>query len=97
MNKDINEQFEDTLFSEQDIEYVEEKVNENLPILYGANCSLNSEDIEDIKDKINILYNAAEKKLFRKYENAIKKDIAQQNCLAYYLGIKQGIEIGEIK
>lgn len=94
MEQEINKKFETSLFSQLDIDYVKEQIDEHLPLLYMQKCSLdNTTQIEKIEKQINSVYNTEIKKLFRKYQNLLNESIAQQNCLAYYLGIKRGLDL----
>ena len=49
-----------------------------------------------IENKIDTLYNLEIKKLLYNYRDALTETIEQQNCLAYYLGIKKGIELKKL-
>lgn len=94
MEEEIDKKFESTLFSQLDIDYVREQVDEHIPLLYMQKCSVdNSLEINKIEHFINSMYNSEMKKLFRKYQELIDESVAQQNCLAYYLGIKRGLDL----
>lgn len=97
MKDKISKQFDNTLFSQQDIDYVKEQVDEHIMILYNQNTSIkNNSKILEIENKIDTLYNLEIKKLLYNYRDALTETIEQQNCLAYYLGIKKGIELKKL-
>ena len=94
MEEKINKEFKSTLFSQLDIDYVKEQVDEYLPLLYTQKCSLdNTREIDKIEDFINNMYNSEMRKLFMKYQDLIDESVAQQNCLAYYLGMKKALDL----
>ena len=93
-----NKKSKNNIFNEQDIDFVRELVDKNLPILFGQEISLdNDEKIFEIKKIINNLQNPETKKLFDTFEDLLRKSISYQNCLAYYIGLKKGVELNLMK
>ena len=98
MKENLNEDISYKLFNQLDIDYVGEQVDINLPLLYGQDCSIqNDDELSKIKETVNTMYNSEIRKLFKKYEGLLMKDIQQQNCLAYYVGLKNGLELKKLK
>lgn len=94
MEEKINNNFENTLFSQLDIDYVEQLVDDYLPLLYAHNCSAyNSNQTDKIKNIVETTYNKEIRKIFHRYDDLVSESRAQQNCLAYYLGIKKGLDM----
>ena len=95
--KELESYFGKTLFCEDDIDYVRKQVNENAVVLYGQDCSLNNTDkIYELEKKIEALNSTEVSDLFNEYENLLQESIEQQNCLAYYLGLRKGLEMRKI-
>ena len=96
--KELESNFGKTLFCEEDIEYVRQQVYANAEVLYGKDCSLNNtEKIYKLEKKIEALNSTEVSNLFSEYENLLQESVEQQNCLAYYLGLRKGIEFSKIK
>ena len=96
--KELERNFAKTLFCEEDIKYVSNQIYENNAILYGKDCSLENKDkIVKVKEKIKNLHSTDVNRLFKEYEDLLINSMEQENCLAYYLGLRKGIEFSKIK
>lgn len=91
--------FDDELFNDQDIGFVREKVEDNMAVLLGnEKCMQDDDQLEEDRFKlISMLNSEGSEKMFQRYENSLMVSIEHQNCLAYYIGLQKGIEIGKIK
>ena len=97
MEKRKNKQFDKMLFSQQDIDYVKELVDKYIIDLYVQNISLkNNDKILKIEKEISKLHSSEIEKLLHNYEEALTESIEQQNCLAFYLGLKKGLELKKL-
>lgn len=97
MKKKINERIKDNLFDYEEIYYVRREISEYLTSLYTTEYSLKiQDDIFEFEDYVEKLLNKELKKRFKKYERAKDEDSDLQNCLAYYIGVKKGIEFNKI-
>lgn len=100
MNKEtrISSQIDNELFSETDIDFVEEKVDANLPMLleYGKYLE-NERKLRKINLELVSTLNEQQTKLFREYQNVSLDSDAYHKCLAYYIGLKSKIETEKLK
>ena len=82
---DISE-FDNELFDDVDIDIVNEKMEKNLPVLLANKHYMDNSFLDE-----------HEQALFDKYIETNSKAISYQNCLAYYLGLKAGLNIRRLK
>lgn len=95
---DIYSDLSNDLFSQVDIDLINEKLDDNLPVLYANEAYAKIDDkLLDLNEKLTSSFNQAQKKLFREYIDTSIEANFYQNCLAYYLGIKMGSNISELK
>ncbi len=95
---DICSDFSNDLFCQVDVDLINEKLEDNLPVLYAnENYGEIDDKLLDINEKLASSFSQAQKKLFREYIDASAEANFYQNCLAYYLGIKAGSDISELK
>lgn len=95
---DICSDFSNDLFSQVDIDLVSEKIEKNLPALYADKSYSKIDDkLLDLNIKLSSSFDKNQKKLFREYLDIYAEANFYQNCLAYYLGIKAGLDISELK
>lgn len=91
-------QIDNELFSETDIDFIDEKIELNMPILIGYEKYL---EIDRKLAKLNTALvsslNEKQIKLFREYQMVSLDSISYQNCLAYYIGAKSKIETEKLK
>ena len=99
MGVEMLEDIEEELFNQQDIDFVTEKVEVNLPILFGQDETLEEdEEFETVKLMLKSMCNSENlEKLLKKYESLLTNSIERQNCLAYYIGLKKGLELNNLK
>ena len=94
----IFEPFEDDLFCQEHVDIINEKVEKNIPTLLGNDIYLDIDDkIVDLNLKLNSILNKEQLKTFNGYLNTALEASLYKNCLAYYLGLQDGIKIGELK
>jgi len=90
--------FDNELFCDADIAIIREKVEQNLPILFSNERYSEFDDkLQELNRELTSLLNSPELEMFQKYIKINTDIIDYQNCLAYYLGLKAGIEIKELK
>lgn len=90
--------FENELFNQTDIALINEKVEENIPILFSNEHYMKiDEKLLDLTETLESLLNSPELEIFKKYVKINTDAINYQNCLAYYLGLQSGIKINELK
>lgn len=95
---DICSDFSNNLFDQVDIDLVNEKIENNLPTLFAnENYSKIDDKLLDLNERLASSLNQTQKKLFREYIDTYIEVNFYQNCLAYYLGIKVGSDISELK
>lgn len=100
MNKknNISSKIDNDLFSQIDIDYVDEKFEQNLPLLlqYGKYIEI---DRKLAKINLELVSSLDEKQreLLRKYQNASLDATSYQNCLSYYIGLKARNETEKLK
>lgn len=95
--ENLQEEFGKTLFSQEDIEYVNKEMEENIFNLFGRNVSLDNNDrILQIEKEIEEFKSKKVEKLFSEYENLLHQRNELQNCLAYYLGMRKGMELKKL-
>ncbi len=96
--KEISKNFEDYLFSELDLDYVWEKVDNNLPTLLGITGYLeNEQKLTKINKQLLSSLNEEQRKLLNEYKKTAVDSMTYQYCLAYYLGQKSIIELDKLK
>ncbi len=85
------------MFSQADLDILRKKMDRNYVVLLGNSAYLDIDiKLTKLIDKLNILLNESELKLFNEYLDINEEAINYQNCLAYYLGIKAGLEMNKI-
>ena len=86
------------LFNEYDIDYIEKLTFQNIGLLSSLDSYENADNrIEEIREKIDKLYSSDITMLFDEFEELVRKNISIENCLAYYMGLAKGINMGRIK
>lgn len=70
-----------------------------MAVLFGNTKCMQDDDKlqEDRYELVSMLNSEGAEKMFQKYENSFRTSMEHQNCLAYYIGLQKGIEIGKIK
>jgi hypothetical protein len=100
MNKQdtISSQIDDELFNQGDIDFIDEKIELNLPKLLGCAKYI---EIDRKMSKINLelisTLDDNQRKLFNDYQMLALDATSYQNCLAYYIGHKSKIEEDKLK
>ncbi len=85
------------MFSQADLDIISEKMEKNYMILLGNSEYLDIDiKLTKLNDKLNILLNEPELKFFNEYLDTNLEAVNYQNCLAYYLGVKAGLEMGKL-
>ena len=86
------------LFNEYDIDYIEKLTFQNVALLSSIDSYEKADDrLEEIREKIEELHSLKIITLFDEFEELVRKNISIENCLAYYIGLAKGINIGKIK
>lgn len=97
-SEEVSKYFENYLFSEIDLDYVWEKVDNNLATLLGITEYLDNEQkLTRLNKELVSSLNEQQRKILNEYK---KTAIASRNyeyCLAYYLGQKSIIEANKLK
>lgn len=89
---------DDDLFCKTDIDFISDKIDENFPILLADDTYLEiDKELFELNSKLIRLLTEDELKLFEKYLDISLDASSYQNCLAYYLGIKIGINMKKFK
>lgn len=100
MNKknNISSKIDNDLFSQIDIDYVDEKFEQNLPLLlqYGKYIEIDRK-LAKINLELVSSLNEKQRELLRKYQKLSLDATSYQNCLAYYIGLKTKNEIEKLK
>lgn len=86
------------LFCQADVDIISEKVENNMSILLSNDNYIDIDDkLLDLNVKLSLSLKGKDLKLFREYIDASLEAASYQNCLSYYLGLKSGINISELK
>lgn len=94
----ISNSFNDSLFSQLDLDYVWEKVDNNLPTLLGVTEYLeNEQKLTKINKLLVSTLNEDQRKLLSTYKKTAVDSMVYQYCLAYYLGQKAKLEADKLK
>lgn len=94
----VSEHFENYLFSQLDLDYVWEKIDNNLPTLLGITGYLeNEQKLTKINKLLVSTLNEDQRKLLNEYKKTSVDSMVYQYCLAYYLGQKAKIESDKLK
>ena len=100
MNKknNISSKIDNDLFSQIDIDYVDEKFEQNLPLLlqYGKYIEIDRK-LAKINLELVSSLNEKQRELLRNYQNTSLDATSYQNCLAYYIGLKTKNEVEKLK
>lgn len=100
MNKknNISSKIDNDLFSQVDIDFVDEKFEQNLPLLlqYGKYIEIDKK-LSKINLELVSSLNEKQRELFRKYQTVSLDATSYQNCLAYYIGLKTKNEVENLK
>lgn len=97
-NKNDISAFDNELFDDVDIDIVSEKMEKNLPVLLANKHYMDIDDeLLDLSMKLNSLLGENEQELFNKYIEINSEAISYQNCLAYYLGLKAGLNMRRLE
>lgn len=100
MNKknNISSKIDNDLFSQIDIDYVDEKFEQNLPLLlqYGKYIEIDKK-LAKINLELVSSLDEKQRELLRKYQNLSLDATSYQNCLAYYIGLKTKSEVEKLK
>lgn len=95
---DFSSYFENDLFSQEEVDLIEEKMENNMPILLGRDNYIDIDNkISEANVKLTKLLNEKELKIFKDYQSASINATSYQNCLAYYLGVQAGINSNKLK
>lgn len=90
--------FENDLFSQEDIDCIDEKMENNLAILLESKEYIEiNKKFHEITLKLNSSLTSEQRKLLTEYQGLELEITTYQNCLAYYLGCKAVIENGKLK
>lgn len=96
--KNISSKIDNDLFSQIDIDFVDEKFEQNLPLLlqYGKYIEIDKK-LAKINLELVSSLNEKQRELLRKYQNLSLDATSYQNCLAYYIGLKTKNEVEKLK
>lgn len=90
--------FQNDLFSQEDIDCIDEKTENNLAILLESKEYIEiNKKFHKITLKLDSSLTSEQRKLLTEYQGLELEITTYQNCLAYYLGCKAVIENGELK
>jgi len=100
MNKknNISLKIDNDLFTQIDLDFVDEKFEQNLPLLlqYGKYIEIDKKLAKLNLELVSSL-NEKQRELLRKYQNLSLDATSYQNCLAYYIGLKTKNEVEKLK
>ncbi len=86
--------FDNKLFSNADIDIIDEKIEKNIGVMMADDGYLDNDDILTNLDlKLNNSLDDYQQIILDKYLDAFRRSYAYQNCLAYYLGVKEGLNL----
>lgn len=90
--------FENELFSKEEIDSIDNKIELNLGALLESNeyIELNRK-FKEISLKLGRNLNDEQRKILYEYQKIEIEITSYQNCLAYYLGCKAIIDIDKLK
>lgn len=95
---DFSSYFENDLFSQSDVDLVEEKMESNMSILLEHQNYIDIDNkISETNVKLSKLLNEKELQLFNDYQSSSINATAYQNCLAYYIGVLAGMNSKKLK
>ena len=96
--KNISSKIDNDLFSQIDIDFVDEKFEQNLPLLlqYGKYIEIDRK-LAKINLELVSSLNEKQRELLCKYQKLSLDATSYQNCLAYYIGLKTKNEIEKLK
>lgn len=95
---DFSNDFSDNLFSQSDIDLIDEKVENNMAILLANNDYMDIDDeLEDLNFKLTNMLDDSQLKILKEYLYTENKAKTYENCLAYYIGLQAGKNINRIK
>lgn len=94
----ISSKIDNDLFSQIDIDFVDEKFEQNLPLLlqYGKYIEIDKK-LAKINLKLVSSLNEKQRELLRTYQKLSLDATSYQNCLAYYIGLKTKNEVEKLK
>lgn len=96
--KELEKRLGKKLFCQEDIDYIFKQVNKNINLLFVQDFFLeNKEKIYEIEKSVEDLKSSELNYLFREYEKLTEESIVYQNCLAYYIGLKKGLNMNKNK
>ena len=97
-SEEVSKYFENYLFSEIDLDYVWEKVDNNLATLLGVTEYLDNEQkLTRLNKELVSSLNEQQRKILNEYKKTAVASRNYEYCLAYYLGQKSIIEANKLK
>ena len=94
----IDMTFENDLFSQEDVDNINEKVENNICKLLDIQDYLQiNKKFHEITLQLTSSLSSNQRKLLNEYQGLELEITSYQNCLAYYLGCKAVIENNKLK
>ena len=94
----ILKEIDNELFNQTDIDFIDEKIELNMPLLIGYNQYMEIDNkLEEINLKLSSTLDKSQQKLFNKYQEYSINATSYQNCLAYYIGIQTALQSQNLK
>lgn len=94
----ILSKIDNDLFSQTDIDLIDEKMEENLTILLDSKEYVKiNKQFNNINLKLTSTLTPQQRELLNEYQGLELEITSYQNCLAYYIGLKTKNEVEKLK